>query len=264
MRTRILAALLLLTATVPATAHVSIGISIGFYPSFVVVPGYPVYYAPDVNANFFFYDGFYWVYQNDNWYTSSWYDGPWDAVDPLFVPIYVLQVPVRYYRRPPRYFYGWQAERAQRWNDHWGRDWVQRRGDWDRPQRAAYVAPAPLPDYQRRYFGKDYPRGDQQRSLEQQNYRYHSQSTADRPNPARQARSEESRPAQPQQQERRAAGQPWQQRAPAVHESAPVADRAAVHPASERTRDVRQRQPVDHRGDKDDNARNDQKRDHDR
>jgi hypothetical protein len=26
------------------------------------VPGLPVYYAPSVNSNFFFYDGMYWVY----------------------------------------------------------------------------------------------------------------------------------------------------------------------------------------------------------
>src|SRR5258706_346573 len=201
MRIAMVASLLLLTATVPATAQVSVSINIGAYPNFMIVPGYPVYYAPDVGANFFFYDGYYWVYQDDNWYSSTWYNGPWGFVDPMFVPIFVLQIPVRYYRRPPQYFGGWQPDRAPRWNDHWGRAWAERRRDWDRPQRAASVAPAPLPDYQRRYSGRDYPRGDRQQALQQQNYHYHPQNTA-RPDSGRQPDDGRSVATQPGRQER--------------------------------------------------------------
>jgi hypothetical protein len=172
MRIGLVASLLLLTATVPATAQVSLSINIGSYPNFTAVPGYPVYYAPDVSANYFFYDGLYWLYQDDYWYSSSWYNGPWNSVDPMYVPIYILQVPVRYYRRPPQYFRGWQPDQSPRWNDHWGHNWAQRRPDWDRPRHGVNVAPAPLPDYQRRYSGKDYPRADQQQAIRQQNYHY--------------------------------------------------------------------------------------------
>ena len=80
---------------------VSIGINLPVYPQLVPVPGYPVYYAPQVNSNYFFYDGMYWVYQRDNWYASSWYNGPWGLVAPEVVPLFVLRVPVRYYRQPP-------------------------------------------------------------------------------------------------------------------------------------------------------------------
>ena len=59
--------------------NVSIGINLPLFPELVPVPGYPVYYAPRVDANYFFYDGMYWVYQDDNWYASSWYNGPWGA-----------------------------------------------------------------------------------------------------------------------------------------------------------------------------------------
>jgi hypothetical protein len=45
---------------------VSIGINLPVYPELVPVPGYPVYYAPGMNSNYFFYDGMYWVYQGDN------------------------------------------------------------------------------------------------------------------------------------------------------------------------------------------------------
>jgi hypothetical protein len=180
MRISLVASVLLLTATVPAAAQLSISINIGSYPEFMAVPGYPVYYAPDVGGNYFFYDGLYWVYQDDNWYSSSWYNGPWESVGPMYVPIYVLQIPVRYYQHPPQYFRGWQSDRPPHWNDHWGRNWAQRRQDWDRPQDRAHYSPAPLPDYQRRYSGRDYPRADQQQVIQQQNYRYHPRSVGDR------------------------------------------------------------------------------------
>ena len=79
-----------------AAVQVSISIGVPAYPRLVVVPGYPVYYAPQVQANYFFYDGMYWVYQADNWYASSWYNGPWWYVEPYAVPVYILRIPVRY------------------------------------------------------------------------------------------------------------------------------------------------------------------------
>lgn len=51
--------------------HVSIGINFPVHSELVVVPGYPVYYAPRLQENLFFYDGLYWVYQDDYWYASS-------------------------------------------------------------------------------------------------------------------------------------------------------------------------------------------------
>ena len=152
---------------------VSIGINLPVYPELVRVPGYPVYYAPQVNSNFFFYDGLYWVYQSDNWYASSWYNGPWGLVGPEVVPLYVLRIPVRYYRDPPGYFRGWRTDAPPRWGDYWGNDWQQRRSGWDRWNRNAVPAPAPLPAYQRQFSGNRYPQQEQQqRDLHGQNYRY--------------------------------------------------------------------------------------------
>ena len=101
------------------------------YPTLVLVPGYPVYYAPQLNSNYFFYDGMYWVYQADNWYASSWYNGPWVLVAPVAVPVFVLRVPVRYYRQPPLYFRAWSPNAPPRWGEHWGNAWEQRRRGWD-------------------------------------------------------------------------------------------------------------------------------------
>ena len=114
---------------------VSIGINLPVYPQLVRVPGYPVYYAPQLNSNYFFYDGMYWVYQEDNWYASSWYNGPWGLVAPEVVPLFVLRIPVRYYRQPPVYFRGWRSDAPPRWGEHWGNAWEQQR------QRMGQVEP---------------------------------------------------------------------------------------------------------------------------
>jgi hypothetical protein len=161
-------------AGTPAVAQVSvsIGVNMPTYPQLVRVPGYPVYYAPSARANYFFYDGLYWVFQNDNWYASSWYNGPWTAVGPQAVPLYILRVPVRYYRSPPQYFHGWRSEGPPRWGDHWGNQWAVEHRGWDHWDRRAVPAAAPLPVYQRQYSGSRYPQAQQQHELQAKSYRY--------------------------------------------------------------------------------------------
>ena len=151
---------------------VSIGINLPVYPVLVRVPGYPVYYAPRLGANFFFYDGMYWVYESDNWYASTWYNGPWGMVGPEYVPLFVLRIPVSYYRNPPPYFRGWRRNAPPRWGEHWGNQWEQRRSGWDNWNRKSAPAPAPLPVYQRQYSGDRYPRVEQQQVLHGEKYRY--------------------------------------------------------------------------------------------
>lgn len=176
---------------------VSIGVNVSTYPEMVVVPGYPVYYAPRLSYNLFFYDGYYWLYQDDYWYISTWYNGPWSMVEPELVPVFILQVPVRYYRAPPVYFIGWQFNSAPRWGDHWGRDWDQRRRGWDSEHHNA--TPAPLPNYQRQYSGERYPRQDeQQRELHQQHYNYQPREPE-----LKRARPDQPLPAGSYQQEKR-------------------------------------------------------------
>ena len=159
--------------------NISIGINLPLFPELVPVPGYPVYYAPRMDANYFFYDGLYWVYMDDNWYASSWYNGPWGIVQPYYVPLFILRIPVSYYRQPPMFFRGWQSNAPPRWGQHWGRDWEQRRSGWDRWNRGSAPAPAPLPVYQRQYSGDRYPRQvEQQQQLRTQQYRYQPRETA--------------------------------------------------------------------------------------
>lgn len=152
---------------------VNIGIDMPMYPQMVQVPGYPVYYDPGASSNYFFYDGAYWVYQRNNWYASTWYNGPWQEVDPESVPLFVLRIPVRYYRQPPTYFRGWNRNEAPRWGDHWGQSWSSQRQGWDRWNRRSVPMAAPLPVYQRRYSGTRYPHtAAQQTSIRTRDYRY--------------------------------------------------------------------------------------------
>ncbi len=151
---------------------VNIGINVPQYPRMVRVPDYPVYYAPSLQLNFFFYDGLYWVYHHDDWYASSWYNGPWNRVGPEVVPLFVLRIPVRYYQQPPQYFRDWARNEPPRWGQHWGPAWQQQRGTWDRWDRRAIPRPAPLPVYQRAYSGNRYPDAERQRSLRVEKYRH--------------------------------------------------------------------------------------------
>jgi len=118
--------------------------------------------------NSFFYDGKYWVYQAENWYASSWYHGPWELVNPDAVPLYVLRVPVRYYREPPRYFREspvryyreppqyfreWRADAPPRWGEHWGAGWERNHAGSDRWNRSAAPLPPNAPDETHQWNG---------------------------------------------------------------------------------------------------------------
>lgn len=169
-----------------AIPGLSIGINMPYYPDLAVVPGYPVYYAPDYDGNYFFYDGLYWIFVDDVWYSSYWYNGPWDLVEPEYVPVFILRIPVYYYRRPPVYFREWVPAEPPHWGERWGHDWEHRHRDWSRWSPGEGPAPAPLPEYQRQYVGSNYPHPEEQRVLQQRNYQYRPHDAVVRPQYQRQ------------------------------------------------------------------------------
>jgi hypothetical protein len=146
-------------------------------------------------VNLFFYDGMYWVYERDNWYASTWYNGPWGLVGPEIVPVFVLRVPVLYYRHPPVAWIGWGREAPPRWGERWGHDWERRRGGWDRWDRHERHVVAPLPVYQRQYSGNRYPQVERQQALQREKYRYQPRDPV--------VRQVQEQRAQPQQGNRR-------------------------------------------------------------
>jgi hypothetical protein len=218
MRFLLLATWLAIAGLTPAAAQLSfgfssggvtIGVNVPVYPRLVAVPGYPVYYAPDVGTNYFFYDGLYWVFQDGEWYESSWYNGPWELVPPDSVPLYVLRVPVRYYRHPPGFFRGWASNAPPRWDEHWGRDWTEHHRDWNQWDRKRVPARAPLPTYQRQYTGDRYPRNAEQAAQHDRSYRYQPRDSVVREH---WQRPQASNP--PAAREQRAAPQVREQQAP--------------------------------------------------
>jgi hypothetical protein len=177
------------------------------YPRLARVPGYPVYYDPYVDSNFFFYDGLYWVFYGDDWYVSSWYNGPWQMVAREYVPVYVLRIPVRYYRRPPPYFRGWHSDAPPHWGERWGRDWEQHRSGWDKRDDRTTPRPAPLPSYQRRFTGDSYPRVPEvQRSIESKRYRYQPREPVAQQYFQQQQKQQKQQRGQPRQQEKEREG----------------------------------------------------------
>jgi hypothetical protein len=178
MRQLILALLILLCPLLSVARQINvdigfsgidIGINMPIYPELIQVPGYPVYYDPRATSNYFFYDGQYWVYQDNNWYSGDWYNGPWQLVGPEYVPLFVLRVPVRYYGAPPVYFHGWSVDVAPRWGEHWGEEWARRHDGWDHWDNRSTASVAPLPIYQRQYAGDHYPQPTQQQLIRSEN-----------------------------------------------------------------------------------------------
>ena len=177
MKRILLAALLFLSSILPAAAqeYYDIDVDLPQYPEMLPVPDSPVYYAPSVDSNYFFYDGVYWDYYGDRWYASPWYNGPWSYVDPIYIPTYVLWVPIRYYHKHPGYWHGWNTNGPPRWGQHWGNEWQARHNDYYRGSQRGN-ARAPLPEYQRSYSRANYPRAVQQQNmLHSQHYAYRPQ-----------------------------------------------------------------------------------------
>ncbi len=81
-------------------------------PDLIVIPGTYVYVAPDLDADLYFWDGWWWRFYEGRWFRSSYYDRDW---------VYYRSVPV-FYRQIPS---GWRAEfRGHSWQ---GRYWNYKR-----------------------------------------------------------------------------------------------------------------------------------------
>jgi hypothetical protein len=130
-------AALLIALAGPAAAGVNINVGIGIPipvpvvvapapPPVVVVPGTPLYYAPGMNVDVFFYGGWWWTPYQGYWFRGPAYNGPWAYVQAP--PRVFFSLPPDYrqrviYQRPIPYGYF-----QQHWRE-WDRD---RRGpSWD-------------------------------------------------------------------------------------------------------------------------------------
>ncbi len=100
-------------------------------PELVVVPGTYVYFYPDVEADLFFYDGYWYRSYEGNWYRCADYNGPWVSIAYTEVPSPVIHLPANFRAEsvnaphiPYRELRGnWKAwERDKHWDKvGWGR-----------------------------------------------------------------------------------------------------------------------------------------------
>ena len=106
-----LAAGALLPSAAPAGVNIDVNIGVPVPPPpvivaptpprVVVVPGSPVYYAPEGNVNLFVYGGRYYTFHEGHWFVGPKHNGPWTFVAVERVPAPVVAVPVKYYRAAP-------------------------------------------------------------------------------------------------------------------------------------------------------------------
>lgn len=123
-----------------AGVNVNVGISVPPPPPLVVpapppmfvIPRTYVYFAPDVDVDVFFYQGYWYRPHQGHWYRSKTYNGKWVYLSPKRVPRSVINVPPDFRHVPPGHRhipYGdvrknWKTwERNKHWERHGGREW---------------------------------------------------------------------------------------------------------------------------------------------
>lgn len=122
----------------PATAEVNVNIGVFAPPPPAVVAGPPamtvmpgphyVYYAPEVPAGLFFYQGAWWRPHEGHWFRSHSYKGPWRYIDNDHTPTPILRLPADYRQVPPGHYKVTHGQMKKHW-----KEWEKSRR-WDRDQ----------------------------------------------------------------------------------------------------------------------------------
>ncbi len=93
------------------------GVVIPAPPVMVVVPGTNVYYPPAVQADIFFYHGYWYRPYRGQWFISAGYNGPWGSI--ARVPRPLLRMSPHFAHA--RHVYGYAHYGTMRRNLHsWG------------------------------------------------------------------------------------------------------------------------------------------------
>lgn len=95
-------------------------------PAVIVIPGTYAYFIPGIEADIFFYRGYWYRPYRGYWYRAHRYDGPWVYIEPRRVPGPVLHVPPDFRRLRPGYGripYDHLKKNWKRWEKerYWGR-----------------------------------------------------------------------------------------------------------------------------------------------
>jgi len=110
-------------------------------PPMFVIPRTYVYFAPEVEVDIFFYNGYWYRPYREHWYRSGTYNGKWVYIAPERLPRVLINLPPDYRRVPPGHRHiphghlkkNWRAwERDKYWEKHGGREWHGEKWEDDR------------------------------------------------------------------------------------------------------------------------------------
>jgi hypothetical protein len=103
-------------------------------PPLVVIPGTYAYFAPGVDADVLFYQGYWYRPHEGRWFRARGYNGPWASVAIERVPPVLLELPPDYrhvWRERPHIPYGDFNRNWKRWEKdrYWEKDrqWMDER-----------------------------------------------------------------------------------------------------------------------------------------
>jgi hypothetical protein len=123
-----------------AEVNVKVGINVSPPPALViplpppmyVIPKTYVYFAPKVEVDVFFYQGYWYRPHQGHWYQSKNYNEHWVYIPPKKVPTVLLNLPPNFRQVPPghrhisyrhlkNYWSTWEKEKY--WEKHGGKGW---------------------------------------------------------------------------------------------------------------------------------------------
>ena len=199
---------LICALSLPAAARADVNISIGLPPPIVfssppemiVLPDTYVYVVPDVEAEIFFYDGWWWRPWEGRWYRSAYYDRDWGYYNN--VPSFYFDVDPGwrgYYRDRNWYGHRWNYERIS--NRHVHQNWKswQNKRHWERQGSWGVQGYKPRPQKERQELRQQRQQQYQQRP-EVQKHREQRQERVKEPQ--RKEQKSEVREPRQQRQER--------------------------------------------------------------
>jgi len=156
----------------PAMARAEVNINISLPPlivfssppELIVLPDTYVYVVPSVDADIFFYDGWWWRPWEGRWYRSHYYDRDWRYYNN--VPIFYFDIDPGwrgYYRDHNWYGHTWNYERIphDRVQQNW-KSWQSKR-HWERQGTWGVQNYQPRPDRERRELRQQRQQQYQQR-----------------------------------------------------------------------------------------------------
>jgi len=178
--------LLALVIVVPIPTMAGVNISINFPlpppivfaapPELIVIPETYVYVAPDIDVDFFFWNGWWWRPWEGRWYRSYYYDRGWAYYDN--VPSFYFDVDFGwrgYYREHNWYGHPWNYERIHysQLHQNW-RTWNNTR-HWERHGTWGVQGYQPRPQQQRQELRNQRQQQYQQRPEVQQHQQQRQQ-----------------------------------------------------------------------------------------